>query len=186
VEARRFVRSLAFAAGAALALPAVQLALAPGLGAQRTLALQLLATAVLYVAAIAPGRRQAWAGGLAAFGCGLALLWAVGTQGRHALVEIAIGCALIVSVSRSVAFYGARPARALVLEVVLTGAGLLTARFLAGPGVLAMAAALWGYLLVQSLFFLAPGVRLRPDGEGGDPFERARARLDALLDEIDG
>ena len=57
------------------------------------------------------------------------------------------------------------------------------ARFLAAGGAASLALGLWGYLLVQSLFFLAGGVTVRLGSDARvDPFERARADLLALLD----
>lgn len=179
-----FWGSLVFAAVAAAALPAALLALGPFFGDARVVALYLVGTATGYSAWLAPSRRQAVAGALFTALLGGGLLVLLPGFGRHALAELAIGCALLVAVCRSVLFYRSRPLRGLLLECALTLAGLLTARLLAGPGPLSMAAALWGYLLVQSLFCLAPGLRVRSSTtRSGDPFERARARLKTLLEE---
>ena len=63
--------------------------------------------------------------------------------------------------------------------------GLLLARLVSADGVLSLAAALWSYLLVQSLFALVPGRRLRrAQRERGDPFDRAVSRLQGLLDDV--
>ena len=62
--------------------------------------------------------------------------------------------------------------------------GLLFARALAGPTLLGAAFAVWAFFLVQGLFFLAGGVRERESPEPQiDPFERARKRALALMEE---
>ncbi|RIL01431.1 MAG: hypothetical protein DCC71_17730, partial [Proteobacteria bacterium] len=66
----------------------------------------------------------------------------------------------------------------------LLGGGLALARFVAAPGALGIALALWSFYGVQSAFFLAGGVRERAaDGAGADRFERARRRALALLED---
>ena len=92
---------------------------------------------------------------------------------------------MILALSRSGFLYRSQPARALLLEGALSGGGLAFAYAMAGPGLLATALAIWGFFLAQSLFFLAGGVKQR-DAEpaGTDPFEKARQRALALMDEV--
>ena len=52
------------------------------------------------------------------------------------------------------------PGRAVVLEAILLVGGLLFARFLA-TGALATAVGVWGFLLVQSCWFLVAGIATR-------------------------
>jgi len=183
--ARSFWASLGFAALASATLPALLLAFEPVFGTGTVVGVYLVATTAAYVAWIAPTGRHSVGAGIATLLAGTLLLMLLPSVTSASLVQLAIGCSLLVSVCRSGLFYRSRPLRAIVLETVLTLGGLLAARFLAGPSALAMAAGLWGYLLVQSLFCLAPGVRARSvDAAKQDPFEQARARLDRLLDEL--
>jgi hypothetical protein len=97
--------------------------------------------------------------------------------------ELAIALAVLLALARSGILYRARPARALATEAILIGAGLLFARYLGGFTLVSTALALWGFLLVQSFFFLIGGVRVRSLVEGGaDAFEEAHRRALALLD----
>lgn len=186
---RVFVRSfgacLGFAAVAAVSLPVLLLLGGPLFGTATVLAFYMVAVASTYVSWIAPSRRLALLGGAGTLLGGLMLCLLVPGSGAYSLTLLAIGCAGSVSLARTGVFYGARRARALALELVLTVGGLWLARFLGGPGMLAMAAAMWGYLLVQSFYAIAPGLKTRRgSGTGVDGFERARARLDRLLEEV--
>jgi hypothetical protein len=59
------------------------------------------------------------------------------------------------------------------------------ARFLAAATPFATALAVWGFFLVQSVFFLVGGVQPRREpGPQPDPFEDAHARALALLDGV--
>jgi hypothetical protein len=74
------------------------------------------------------------------------------------------------------------PRRAGAGELALLLGGLLFARFLAGPSLLSAALALWGFLLMQSFFFLVAGGRSQATARDGDPFEQAHRRALALLE----
>ena len=62
------------------------------------------------------------------------------------------------------------------------GGGLVFARFLFGPTVTALVLALWGFFLVQSLYFLLGGKHAPSLARHPDPFQDAYARATALLD----
>jgi hypothetical protein len=92
---------------------------------------------------------------------------------------------VILGVARSGFLYRAAPARAVALEVGLLVGGLVFARFLSATALFPTALAFWGFLLVQSLFFLVAGVRARPPGSrGADPFEEAYQRATVLLERM--
>ena len=96
-----------------------------------------------------------------------------------------LGLTLLLAFLRSGLSFSMRPARAVVVEIALLGGGIVMAVWLAGAGWFGEALGLWGYILVQSLYFLVPG-RRRPRLQGsfdGDPFDRARDRLNDLLEE---
>jgi hypothetical protein len=174
-----FASTLVFGAAAAAGLVLATGLLVPPFRWGSVAAVYLVAAAALYVAGIAPSRsRGVLAGGLAA-ALGLLLLLVAG-----GLRELAIGAALVVSVCRSGVLYQARPARAIATEAGLCVGGLALAGFLASGGVASAALGLWGYFLVQSVFFLVAGVSARAHGAARpDPFDRARAQLLDLLRE---
>jgi hypothetical protein len=164
-----FGRSAAFAACAALGwMPWVVL------GGPR--ALYLVGVTAAYVAGLGgPIARRIPAAMLTAV-AGVALLVA----GDAAV--LCVGLAVALAVARSAFLYRAAPARAVVLETALAGGGLLFARFLGARSPLGMALAVWGFLLVQSFFFLLAGVRVREPATGHpDPFEAALARAMEVL-----
>ena len=101
----------------------------------------------------------------------------------YGLSEVVLGFAAILAGVRGGLERRHRPLRAVGIELVLGIAGLCLARWLAGPGALGAAAGFWGYALVQSLYFLAPGGVVSRPRDAGDPFERARDQLEALFDQ---
>ena len=96
---------------------------------------------------------------------------------------VAMGAAAIVAVGRSAWLYRAPLPRLFVVETVLLVLGLGLAGAVASPGTVGITIAVWTWFLVQSAWFLvarpSPGLRREP----GDGFERARERLERLLDE---
>ena len=174
-----FFRSLAFGLVAALGSIPWAMALGPFLGHSWALAGYCLIAAPLYVVAVAPG----WPRGVAAGAAAGFVALAVGVlAGRPS--EAILGAALLVAVARSGFLYRGKPARVVLVEAGLVFGGLLVARALAGPTLLSAGLAIWVFFLVQSLFFLAGGVRERPPDEPRiDPFERARKRALALMEE---
>jgi hypothetical protein len=173
-----FVRSAVFAAVAAMGWLPWLLLVGPFLGAWSARSSYLVGVAALYVAGLSRARaaRVSLAMGTLAAGVGLALV-------SRTSAEIALGLATLLGIVRSVFLYRALPARAVVTEVCLLGGGLLFARFLAGPSPASTGFALWGFLLVQSLFFLAPAGRTPTAGDRrADPFEEAYRSALALLE----
>jgi len=174
-----FGTSLAFASLAGAAWPAFALAAVPAVGTRAALSLYLVASAAIYVAGLTPRRVQGMGAAIVA-----ALLGALFAAVAREPAVVALGAAIGVGVCRSGLLYRARAGRALATETCLLGGGLLLARFLAAPGFLGVALALWGFFLVQSGFFLIGGVSERPgDARGIDRFESARRRALALLEE---
>jgi len=174
-----FARTLGFAAVVAVGLPIASTLFGSTLAFSQLLAPYVVGVIALYAAGIAPTRtRGVTAAGLALL---LGLLLLAVADG---VTELAIGAALILSVVRSGLLYRSRPARAIVLEAGLLVGGLSLAKFLLIGGLGGVSLALWGYFLVQSLFFLIGGVALRPEASPRrDPFEHARTQLLSLLEE---
>jgi hypothetical protein len=171
-----FAHSALFAALAALgAFPWLALT-GPLLGPARALRLYLVMVTAGYVAGLGPGRRSfGVALVVAILGCGITTL-------AHTLGEVALGLAVVLGTARSAVLYRARTARAVVTEIVLVATGLVFARFLGGPTLVSVMLAIWGFFLVQSLFFLVGGVSTRrASGAHPDPFDEAHARALAIL-----
>jgi hypothetical protein len=172
-----FGRSAVFAAVAALAwMPWAMLA-APLVGVPAARALYLVAVAALYCGGLAKStpRRASTTILAAVVGCVLALV-ARGTP------ELCVALAATLGVVRSGLVHRTAAARAVALEAGLLVGGLLFARFLAA-GPLATALGVWGFLLVQSCFFLVGGMAARAeDGRHADPFEEACARATEVLE----
>ncbi len=173
-----FAGSLLFAVLAALGFPAARLIFDPMFGA--TLATQFygVVAAALYALCIAPTLRRGIAGG------GFVALLAAGLMlGGSRTSELALGLAVGVAVTRSALLYRARIASGVMIEVALGLASLALARWFAGPGVVAGSLALWGYFLVQSVYFLFAAAAPRRSEHAGDAFDEACGRLQTLLRE---
>jgi hypothetical protein len=175
-----FARTIAAGVAAAVSLVFVQHLAAAWMGPASVATLHGAGCLILYTAWLAPSRRAAFRNtALALAGAALVLVVADSLETRW------LGLALLLAFLRSGLHPSMRPARAVVVEVGLLGGGLAMAGWLAGAGWFGQALGLWGYALVQSLYFLVPG-RGRPDCQpacDGDPFDRARERLIHLLDE---
>ncbi len=173
------LKTLAFGLVAALGSIPWAMVSAPLFGQHWALAGYCLGLTALYVAVIAP----TWPRGVTAGAItGLAAIAIAVLATRPA--EAILGAALILAVARSGFLYRGKPARTAVLEAALIFGGLLFARTLTGPNLLSTGLAIWAFFLAQSLFFLAGGVRERePDEPRIDPFERARKRALALMEE---
>lgn len=173
-----FPRSVAFAALAAIGwLPWMMLSV-PLVGVWNARALYLIAVLTLYVSGLAATPttrlRVAVATGLAA---------AVVALAAGSTTELAIGLALALGVARSAFLYRTASGRAVVREVILLFAGLLLARFFTAASPASTGLALWGFLLVQSLFFLVPAVCEKPAPTSHpDPFEEAHRRALSILE----
>lgn len=174
-----FSRSLGFAAiSAALALLLLAL-LAPLIGASMAARLCLVGVTMAYVAGLARGVASALASAavLGIFGAGLLLL-------GPTLEEMAVALAGLLGIARSGVLRSGRPPRALLVEALLLISGLALAGHLLGSSHLSFALALWGFFLVQSCFFLVPGMTPSSVAEGrADAFEQAYARASSLLEE---
>jgi hypothetical protein len=174
-----FGSSLVFAAAAAAGWPAFAVLAGPllGLGGALSLYAMLVVAFHVFGSARRPARGVMAACLALGLGAGVLLL----TRGAG---EAVVGSALVLGVVRSGLLYRACSARALLTEAALLGGGLALARFLAVPGLLGAALGIWGFFLVQSVFFLIGGVReRRAEVDGLDPFDLARTRLAALLEE---
>jgi hypothetical protein len=174
-----FVRSALFAALAAAAyLPALAL-MGPLLGHRTAVGLCLVGLTTCYLAGLAPRSARHLGGALLVGILGLLLV-----AGGASLENLVLGLVAMLAAARSGLFYRLPRGRALVTEAVLAGGGLCFAGFLLGPPRLGAMLAIWGFFLVQSLFFLVGGRKLRAAPRAQqDPFESACLRAVELLTE---
>ncbi len=173
-----FGRSLVFAALAAAGLPVAVTFAGALFGNEGAARLYLIAAAGAYTIGSCGDRSHRVAAlAFAAFaGVVLALL-------PLDLRATAVGAAGLVAFARCVLLPDARTLRALAIEAVLGAAGLAAAAHFARGGLLALCLAVWGYFLVQSGYYLIGGSTLRAGAAARDPFDRARARLQRLLED---
>ncbi len=159
-----FAGAVGFAAVAAVAwIPWAMLA-APFAGGGAALSHYLVAVTTAYVAMLAAGQPRATAVTALAL-----LLGAASLLATTSVAELALALAVMIGVLRSGVLSGPPTPRALIAELLLVGGGLTLARVMAAPSAVGVAAGLWCFFLVQSLYFL-----------GGDPRERADAPADAF------
>ena len=172
-----FLRSVIYAALASLGYVPYATLVSPLLGPEGSLGLYLVGVTALYLAGLAPRRRFGMALGGGLLGLGAFVL--AGSTGA-----LIVALAAFLGLVRSGFLYRAQPARAALLEGLLLGGGLLFGRFLVDPSAPGIALAIWGFFLVQSLFFLVGGIRARSEPETRlDPFEEARSRALSLLED---
>jgi hypothetical protein len=171
-----FGRTLVYGAVASAALPLAVLALGPTLGLDRALGLYAVLATAGYLAALSRGARQRVAVSCGALAAGL-LAFAASGSSAELFALLGVGVAL----ARGGLLVRRSAPRAVAIEGAVLAASLLAARWLASPGLLGSAVALWGWFVVQSFAFLPAGVRAGRAGTDGDPFEVARRHLEELL-----
>jgi hypothetical protein len=177
-----FGRSLGFAAAAAVAAPAVWHL--TGHPASLHLTWVVLSAAYAFGLARQRGAERRARGLFAASAVGgvgvFAALAGFGSAGVAVATTAALGCL------RASWLHPGRGARGWWVEAALGVGALALAGFMlrsVSGDPTAVVAAIWGYWLVQSLYFLAPGSFRERAPTGRDGFEEARRRLLALLDE---
>jgi hypothetical protein len=174
-----FAGSLVYAAISALVAIPYLMAARPILGSSIAWSSCCVAMVVGYLIAIAPSWARGIRIGLLAgvFGLGIVVL-------APSTSVAVLACMVLLGLMRSGFLLRTKPARALVTETGLLAAGLAMAYVLAGWGVLSIALAIWGFFLVQSLYFLVGGIGQRAGrAEDVDPFEKAHKQAVRLMDD---
>lgn len=175
-----FLRSLAFAVAAGLACWLLAPALVIGCFGSTAGAVRLLIVlgAAAQLAVTAASHRRGLVAAALCGGICFTLFVLPLSVARTAVLSAAV-----FGACRSGLLYRQRAARAVAVEALLLVSGLALASFLAGPGGHSLPMAFWGFWLVQSAYFALGGVAPRRDEPApSDPFDRARARILALLD----
>ncbi len=180
-RSQRFALLCAAACGLWIALAA------PLLGRGIAVQSAFAAAAAAYLIGIAPRRASGMTAAALLLGASAVLMLA-GVRASIFACALAAG----VGVLRSAWLWPVLPgdaaafARRFAAELALLGGGLVFAAKLGHAAVLPEALALWGFLLVQSAFFVlegaaAPACRAEPIAV--DPFEGSCRRLRAVLEE---
>lgn len=183
MRVRSLGSSLVFAAAAAIAAPFTQHVFSPVVGTWSAFAFHLGLCGVAYAAMLGRTMRASLRNALVA-AAGAGAVFALTRGPMVGMGEVAIGLTLVLALVRSGLDSGGRRGRAILLEAVLGVMSLAVAGWLASPGWLGGAMALWGYGLVQSLYFMFPESQRSSSGEDGvDPFDRARDRILSMLGE---
>lgn len=178
MSGRGFGPGLVFAAVASAAVLPASLVLSVWLGTAAAHGLLLTGVVAVYAAGLARGAGRA-SGSFAA----VAALGLVFQLAGAPLGELAVALTAALAICRSAVSFRMRPARAALLEGLLGLCALGMAGALYGPSSIGLALAVWGYLLVQSAWFLVPGARRAAAGDpAADPFEEAERRLRGLLE----
>jgi len=170
-------RSIVFAALTAIGWVPWALFAVPLIGAWEARALYFIGVLALYVSGLTATRPNRLRVPVVVASAAGAVALVAGSA-----TALVIGLAAVLGVARSGFVYPTAPSRAVVREAILLGGGLLLARLpTAAPLMTSTGLALWGFLLVQSFFFLLP--RDRPTATSQpDPFEEAHRRALAILD----
>ena len=170
--------SLGYAFVAGLAAVAWTLFATPWLGRPMALAMFVTVSITFYLLSIAPTWRRGVRAAALCAGVSVLTWIALPIPGVMLLASAAA-----LAVGRSGLLHRSRPARALVTEVALLAFGLAFARGLYGGGALDVGLAVWGFFLLQSTFFLLGDQRhAQPSAVPGDPFERAQAKMEEVLE----
>jgi hypothetical protein len=174
-----FGGSLCFAAIAAAGFAPFALLISPLWGLGETLIAYAWLTAVAYPLGLGMNARRGL-GSAAGTACAAVLL-AVLDAGAGANLLAAAAC---LAFARSGLVYERRLPRALILEALLVFGGLAVAEQMIGRSTTSAVLAIWGFYLVQSVFFLVGGARWeRTRPQPADPFDAAYDRALAVLDE---
>lgn len=170
-------RSLLFGAFAAAAWLAVALTAGPAIGFGLALELHAAACVALYLAGCGPRRSPRLGLGALVIGITIALF-------VHSPSTALLALGAVLAVGRSAMLWRLRPARALVVELLLVLGGLKLAALASQPTVAGLALGLWTFFLLQGAYFLIGGIDARaPERPAADPFEAARDRALRVLDE---
>ncbi|HWA73517.1 MAG TPA: hypothetical protein VG937_14325 [Polyangiaceae bacterium] len=172
----QFFRGIVFAllagAGSVLAL----LLVAPRWGYAGAAALWGLGAALLYPLFVSANLRRGILGSV--LGAALSLPVAALVTDPSVVLTLAL---VVLALCRSVCVFPRPFARALLFELFFLGLGLALACFFQDGSLVGVAFATWAFWLVQAGFALTVTSSVKGE-ELGDPFERAHAAAQAVLE----
>jgi predicted membrane metal-binding protein len=149
----------------------------PSVGYARATALYGLGLLPCYALTVAPVLRR----GVVACALSVALVAPVAVMEPGSRLVFAL-TPFILGIVRSAVLFPRPFARALFLELCVSGLALLLAAFFHDASVVGVTFAVWVFWLVQAGFALAPGEAQAAQQDADDAFEVARARALAVLE----
>ena len=175
---RSFGGTLAFGVAAGLGFPGFAVLSSSVLGTHTALWLWIALGAIAYSALLG----HDWPGRVT--GAFVAALFVVPTALlTSGIAGIAMGAALAVAIARSRLCGAGQVPRTVAVEAVLAALGFAFVAALGGPGWFPISLAIWGWFLVQSLYFLLGG-RSAPAPTGEiDPFDLAHDQARRILEQ---
>ena len=175
---RSFSGTLGFGLAAGIGFPGFALLAAPFLGAPTALNLWLALGAISYSALLGRNWRERITGAFlaAVFVVPAALL-------AHGTASLAMGAALAIAIVRTHQLGTGRLARMIALEGMLAVLGFAFVTALSGPGWVAASLAIWGWFLVQSLYFLVGGLVAQGADADVDRFDLAAREVARILED---
>ncbi len=173
-----FSQSVLFGGVAAAAFAVFALILSSRFGVEWSLVGFAACAIPIYLVGLAETRRRGAAAAMLAAGL-IAGVVALDASPREALFV----SALALGLARSGIAYPRAFARGVLIESMLGVGGLSVAGILIGTSTLSVVLAVWGFFLVQAVFFLIPRARPIRPAEAIDPFDEARDRANAILDD---
>ncbi len=171
--------NLMFAAIAGLATVAYSLIAPPLFGFGTAWLWWCLFLTVSYLVAIAPSLGRGLRIGMLSGVIGVAICLLA--PGNAAAL---LGVTMVLGLMRSGFLFPRRLARAVSVELGLAGVAGLLAGSLASPSSLSLGIAVWGFFLVQSLFFVIGGLEVRRFSLTEDPFEKARREAMRVMEDL--
>ena len=175
---RSFAGTLAFGIAAGIGFPGFAVLSSPLVGTHTALWLWIALGAIAYSALLGRGWRERITGAF------IATLFLIPTAFlTSGIAGIAMGAALAVAIARSRLLGTRHIARTVAVESVLAAFGFAFVTALHGPGWFAISLAIWGWFLVQSLYFLIGGLVSEPAAGDIDPFDLAHDQARRILDQ---
>jgi len=173
-----FSRSVWFGAAAAAAFAVFGVTLAPRIGLEWALVVFGACVVPVYLFGLAPTRRRGVS----------AALFAAALIGGASLLDVSpreslLVAAIALGLGRSGIAHPGPFARSVWIELFLLFGGWSVAGLLLAGSTPSVVLAVWGFFLVQAVFFLLPRTRPTSPGAAIDAFDEARDRANAILDD---
>ncbi len=174
---RSFGGTLGFGIAAGVGFPGFAVLASPIVGPHAALCLFVALGAIAYAALLGQGLRERVAGAF------IAALFIVPTVLlTNEIAGVAMGAALAIAIARTRILGTSHLPRTVAVEAALAAFGFAFVTALDGPGWFPISLAIWGWFLVQSLYFLIGGLPA-PVLEGDvDPFDLASEQANRILE----